>query len=69
MARTLGLAVQCVQNDRGTFINVYNLNGSGGTMPAFCLGPYEEQISFTQALSLVATELRMDNRGIDLAYK
>jgi hypothetical protein len=68
MARTRTLGIECVTNNRGCFINVSIVQGPG-SVPALCLGPYPEEIPYIQALSLVATELRMDNRGIDLAYK
>jgi hypothetical protein len=61
--RTPTLMVACVKNSKG-----YHVNVSLGGLPSFTLGPFEDEVPLLQALVLVATELRMDDRGINLTY-
>lgn len=52
--RSQTVGANTVSNSRGHFINVF-LDG----VPAYTLGPYEERLTLPQALTLVATDLRL----------
>lgn len=53
--RTPLLGVEIVVNHRGTFINVFKWN-----TPHRCIGPLEGNMTMTEALLYLATEMRME---------